>query len=379
MPDTMKLSKKTASATLPGEMPAIWKPNWRETRQHFLDWWDHEGLVLRFHEVKARKPQAKVEDPGPARSGEQLFFDPGWRARHERYRLSLNAFPGDSFPIANTSMGPGSLATFLGAEPVGILETETVWYKPCIKDPEKHPPFRFDPAAKWVKIHESMIRECIKESRGNYLVGCTDLIENVDTLAALRDTEVLLFDFYDRPEWVKERLAQINQVWFEAYDYLYNIFKAPDGSAAFCAFELWAPGKVAKVQCDASSMLSPDMFLEFVVPCLKEQCNWLDYSMFHLDGTICQCHLDHLLAIESLDAIEYQPESGTPGGGDPIYYSLYKRILDAGKSVQAVLIKPDELIPLLDAVGPKGMYVMVDAPTEDEAEQVVKIVEPYRS
>ena len=37
---------------------------------------------------------------------------------------------------------------------------------------------------------------------------------------------------------------------------------------------------------------------------------------------------------------------------------MYRRILDAGKSVQAVGVKPEEVVPLLDAVGGEGMYVM---------------------
>lgn len=27
-------------------MTNLWKVNWAETKQHFIDWWNHEGLVL---------------------------------------------------------------------------------------------------------------------------------------------------------------------------------------------------------------------------------------------------------------------------------------------------------------------------------------------
>lgn len=37
---------------------------------------------------------------------------------------------------------------------------------------------------------------------------------------------------------------------------------------------------------------------------------------------------------------------------------MYKRILDAGKSVQVVGVAPSEILPLLDAIGGKGIYVM---------------------
>jgi hypothetical protein len=27
-------------------MTQFWKSNWRQTMQHFIDWWNHEGLLL---------------------------------------------------------------------------------------------------------------------------------------------------------------------------------------------------------------------------------------------------------------------------------------------------------------------------------------------
>lgn len=184
-------------------------------------------------------------------------------------------------------------------------------------------------------------------------------------------------DMIERPEWVLEKVAEVNAVFFEVYERVYDIIKLEDGSSVFGAFRLWGPGKVAKVQCDTSAMFSPKMFSQFVVPALTEQCAWLDCSMFHLDGHQCIPHLDLLLNVESLDAIEWTPDPQVPGGGDPAWYAMYRKILDAGKSVQAVGVKPEEVVPLLDAVGGKGMYIMTAAQSEAEAEQLIKAVEPY--
>jgi hypothetical protein len=89
-------------------------------------------------------------------------------------------------------------------------------------------------------------------------------------------------------------------------------------------------------------------------------------------------HLDSLLEIEELDAIEWTPQAGIPGGGDPRWYDLYRRILAAGKGVQAVGVAPAEVIPLLDAVGPAGMYLMVSAGSETAARKLEEQVEGYR-
>jgi hypothetical protein len=125
-------------------------------------------------------------------------------------------------------------------------------------------------------------------------------------------------------------------------------------------------------------MFSPTMFEEIVVPTLTKQCEWLDHPMYHLDGTQAICHLDNLLAIGPLDAIEWTPQAGIEGGGSPRWYDLYLRILDAGKSVQAVGVRPEEVIPLLDAIGGKGIYILTDFHNEREAGKLLAQVEQYR-
>lgn len=199
----------------------------------------------------------------------------------------------------------------------------------------------------------------------------------MDVLASLRGAQTLLFDLSERPEWVEEKIREINEVWFAAYDRIYEIIKLDDGSSAFGAFYLWGPGKTAKLQCDTSAMFSPKMYRRFVVPALTEQCTWLDHSLYHLDGTQAMLHLDALLGIESLDAIEWTPQAGIETGGHKRWHDLYRRILAAGKSVQVVNVEPDELVPLLDAIGTKGVYVLSQFNDEREVEQTLKRLERY--
>ena len=356
---------------------SLWKENWEETRQRFLDWWDRKGFLIGGgEEYRLPKQRAKVRDPGPEKSVQQFYTDAVWRAEKARYDLSWRPFLADVLPVADTNIGPGSLGTFLGAEPG--LTYETVWYRPAIKDPDTHPPLRFDAENRWWKIHEAIIRENVRLSEGNYYVGCPDLIENIDTLAALRGNEELMTDLVDRPAWVKAKVREINAAFFEAYERIYEMTKFEDGSAVFGAFRAWAPGKAAKVQCDASAMFSREMFAEFVAPALREQCRWLGHSMFHLDGFDCIRHLDELLAIEELDAIEWTPDARLPGGGSPMWHDLYRRILEGGKSLQVVRIEPEEVAPLLDAIGTNGVYIMTGFPDEKSEKELLREAAKFR-
>lgn len=354
----------------------FWKPDWEQTRARFEAWWRQEGLILHIT-APLDQPHMTWETPLiPPVNIETRWIDPAWRVQEAERQLGTTYFGGEAFPYFDTQIGPGSLGLFLGVTPE--FADDTVWYEPCITDPDTHPPLRFDPGQRWFLAHMAVIEAGIAACQGRYLVGMPDLIENVDTLAALRGTQPLLFDTIERPEWVKARVAEINQAYFATFDTIFARIQDPWGGNAFSAFKIWGPGKTAKVQCDAAAMISPDMFAEFVVPALAEQCSWLDYSMYHLDGTQAMIHLDHLLAIDSLNAIEWTPQAGRPQGGDPVWYDMYRRILDAGKSVQAIDVHPHEVIPMLDTLGSKGLFIMISTETEAEARALVEAVEVYR-
>ncbi len=359
-----------------------YKTGWPETRQHFIDWWSRKGMVLWLTADRPAPHDPIPRPPDPA-TPEAYWFDTPLRISWSEYNLSRTEFLADSFPQAEVQLGPGSLATFLGAEPQ--VDWNTVWYLPCIGDPETYGPITLNPEKnRWLEMHLRTLDEALRRSDGRWLAGIPDLIENLDTLAALRGDKALFFDLVERPDWVYERLGEINQAFFQAYDIFFERCRMGNkeiaGGSVFQAFNLWGPGKVAKVQCDISASLSPRMFRRFALPHLEAQCRWLDHSLYHLDGTTCLQHLDALLETEVIDAIEWTPQAlSQPNGGDPHWYDLYRRIKSAGKGVQVVGVKAEEVVPLLDAIGPQGTYVMVDGNVSmDAAEVILKAIEPFR-
>lgn len=346
-----------------------WKPDWDEARAALTAWWEHRGLAVA---AVAPKDEPWEALPKPEeRTTEDRWTNADHWTRESLHYLSRHYFGGAALPAFSAMIGgPGSLGLFLGA--TGRPGPDTLWYEPVICDPEAHPPLRLDREGEWWKRHFDVLEGAVQENRGCYLVGFPDLIENMDTLAQLRDGQLLLLDLLERPDWVKKQIERINQCFFEAYDAMLPYVSDAWGGTTFTAFGLWAPGKVAKVQCDISCMIGPEMFREFVLPSLTEQCAWLDYSMYHLDGTNALHHLDALLEIEPLDAIEWTPQAGLPGGGSPQWYDLYKRIKAGGKSVQAMGVAPDEVNPLIDAVGPDGLFIYTWCANEGEARRLVR-------
>jgi hypothetical protein len=204
-----------------------------------------------------------------------------------------------------------------------------------------------------------------------------DLMEGLDVLAAIKGTDKVLLDTVIQPEVLEHQMQQINDIYFKVFDELYDIIREGD-EMAFCYFSSWAPGKMSKLQSDISTMISVDDYRRFVQPFIREQCQKIDYTLYHLDGVGAMHHLDALLEIKELNAIQWTPGVGEPQGGSPKWYDLYKKIIKGGKSVMACWVTLDELKPLLDNIGGEGVHLEMDFHNEREVEQAMRIIEEYQ-
>ena len=350
-----------------------WKSNLEETKQRYINWWNHKGIVLNMweHFQEGVQPHAEITPPALAKDLSQKWFDPQWRAEYLDWYVAHSSLKADILPVANTQLGPGSLAAILG----GVFEggEDTIWIHP-------HPDFTdeivFNPEhPNWI-LHKELLKACKAKANGHYFVGMPDLMEGLDVLAALKGTDRVLLDTVMQPEILEQQMQQINDIYFKVFDELYDIIREGD-EMAFCYFSSWAPGKMSKLQSDISTMISQDDYRRFVQPFIREQCQKIDYTLYHLDGVGAMHHLPALLEIEELNAIQWTPGVGEPQGGSPKWYDLYKKILACGKSVMACWVTLDELKPLLDHIGADGVHLEMDFHNEKEVEQAMRIVEEY--
>ena len=350
-----------------------WKSNLEETKQRYINWWNHKGIILNMweHFQEGVQPHAEIMPPAPAKDLSQKWFDPQWRAEYLDWYVAHSSLKADILPVANTQLGPGSLAAILG----GVFEggEDTIWIHP---NPDFTDEIVFNPEhPNWI-LHKELLKACKAKANGHYFVGMPDLMEGLDVLAALKGTDRVLLDTVMQPEILEQQMQQINDIYFKVFDELYDIIREGD-EMAFCYFSSWAPGKMSKLQSDISTMISQDDYRRFVQPFIREQCQKIDYTLYHLDGVGAMHHLPALLEIEELNAIQWTPGVGEPQGGSPKWYDLYKKILAGGKSVMACWVTLDELKPLLDHIGADGVHLEMDFHNEKEVEQAMLIVEEY--
>ena len=350
-----------------------WKSNLEETKQRYINWWNHKGIILNMweHFQEGVQPHAEITPPAPAKDLSQKWFDPQWRAEYLDWYVAHSSLKADILPVANTQLGPGSLAAILG----GVFEggEDTIWIHP---NPDFTDEIVFNPEhPNWI-LHKELLKACKAKANGHYFVGMPDLMEGLDVLAALKGTDRVLLDTVMQPEILEQQMQQINDIYFKVFDELYDIIREGD-EMAFCYFSSWAPGKMSKLQSDISTMISQDDYRRFVQPFIREQCQKIDYTLYHLDGVGAMHPLPALLEIEELNAIQWTPGVGEPQGGSPKWYDLYKKILAGGKSVMACWVTLDELKPLLDHIGADGVHLEMDFHNEKEVEQAMRIVEEY--
>jgi 5-methyltetrahydrofolate--homocysteine methyltransferase len=120
-------------------------------------------------------------------------------------------------------------------------------------------------------MHYALVKKIRATLDGECLVDMPDIIENIDIYSAMRGTEEALYDLMDDPELVEARIAQIDDAYFRYYDAFREVIAEPDGTQSYTCFHIRGAGRVAKIQCDFSAMLSPAQFRRFVLPSLEKQ------------------------------------------------------------------------------------------------------------
>lgn len=350
----------------------IYKTDWEEMKARQLAWWRREEVDRPMLSMTPPRTHPLPHDPAPpAEDGRALRLDfEGVLARQEAL-FAERAFLAESFPYVAPDLGPGSVGTFLGTEP--IFDLNTVWYKPCFANLQEAT-IRLDEHNPWWQWTLRSAQQAIARAQGRYLVAMPDLIENLDTLAALVGTRTVLFGLKDCPQEIHRLQRELLPVWDEIFERLYQIISPRRDGNAFIAFGIWGDGKTAKLQCDISAMLSPAMFAEFVVPYMAQQARSLDYVLYHLDGPGALQHLDQLCAADWIDAIQWMPGAGAPGGADPCWDFIYHKILDAGKGIMAHM-HAAEVREFVSRFGRRGVYISVDdVASEEEGIELIKAV-----
>ncbi len=333
----------------------IGKDNWTETQAKWTRYWrrENEGrplmcVIARDPSIEEEHQRAQAdgrpvfsvmcqgEDPAlpeelRARDVEDLYTDATRMDQRYRHFCLTHRFLGESFPNIDADFGPGSMAAYLGS-PI-VFRDDTVWFERVPGELADYPPLAFDPSKPWWAKHDDLVTQLSRLAGDDYLVGMPDIMENVDVLASLRGPQDLLFDMIDDPDEVLRRVNEVGTAYFDFYDRFYDKVRTADGGSAYTVFQVWGPGRLAKLQCDLSALMSPSQFRELIVDSLRAQAAKLDQVLYHLDGAEAIRHLDALMEIDEIDALQWTPGDHGPDGTLPDWDVIYDKARAAGKAL----------------------------------------------
>lgn len=327
------------------------KPDYAEAKERYDAFWEHEIIdrapvcIYLPEDNPIPVPEKKYE------SDRERWLDIDFRVEQMRLQMENTIYYADALPIAWPNMGPEIFSAWCGCGyNFGDI---TTWTDPCILDWEKDTGKAvFDQENPLFRATVDFTQKLLDVGKGNFIVGLTDFHPGGDHLAALRDPEVLAVDMIENVEWVKHKLENSYKEYYRVYDIFYDMLRAEGMPITSWTPLIWE-GKFYIPSNDFSCMISTEMFESMFVPGIIDECEFYERSIYHLDGPGALRHLDTLLNIENLDAIQWVPGAGNDGYEK--WIGVYQKIQKSGKGIQ-LGCTIEELPRVFETLRPEGVW-----------------------
>ena len=341
-----------------------------QAKERLTAFWSREIIDRCCIAVTAPQPAANRTIPAPVPDDMNgQWTDAEYLIRRCRYDFEHTCFAGEALPQVFLNLGAaGHAGFFRGA--TFKFEPGTVWFFPSISDPDQ---LIFDGRSFLYRRTIELAQAYAADSGGDYLISMPDTSGNADALSHLTGAETLLRLMAEEPETVERALAEIETVYERVMTETYSrIAENNGGGSGIGWLHTWAPGMHAQMQCDMSVMISNAMFERFIVPELTKQSRFLRYALYHLDGIEQVRHLDSLLSIPDLRAMQWTQVSGQPPVTD--YIPVLQKIQKAGKGL-VIRVSPAQIRPVMEQLSSKGLYLLTDAQSPEEADELIRLAE----
>jgi len=330
-------------------------------------WWNHEDQKNPCIIVSALK-----DDHEPIPDTEDLkkhWTDVDFVINRQMKLIKNTNYYGQAVPYHYIDFGASAMHLVLGAEP-NYINKETIWAHPFLDSLDEVLDVTLDMENFCYHTIKEIAKGSAAISNNHHLIAPYALGGTLDNLAGLYGTENTLVELISNPTKVKITLGHLKNLWIKAFYEIHDIIGRGNNRGCIGWAGIWAPGTTFPIQEDVSYMISPEMFREFCLPHIMDMMEAMEYSFYHLDGIGAIPHLDALLEIKSLKAIQWQPGAGKERLDQ--WYDLIKYILSKGKSVQ-LYANVEEIAPLIENVGTKGLLVVCIDATNAKAEQLMKL------
>jgi len=180
----------------------------------------------------------------------------------------------------------------------------------------------FDPGSPWARKAREFLRRLRERGAGAFPLGTTLMRGISDLLSALYGGPEFLFRLMDHPGEQRRLIRALTDLWIAfARDQLAEI---PDfhGGVGSYFYSMWLPGRGVFLQDDASALMSPQLYGEFIYPAVVEIAGAFDTTVMHLHPST-YIPVDFLVD-SPVTAIELHIDLGGPSAED--LYAYYRKI-----------------------------------------------------
>jgi len=293
------------------------------------------------------------------------WFDEEYQIENFLKQLRGKHYLGETFPVYWPNLGPNVFAALYGSQ-LEFAEV-TSWALPILTDYDRM--VALDWQSEYLRKLESLTRCALEACHGQFIVGYTDLHPGLDWLAALRGTEPLLLDMVDSPDRLMPFLEICTPDFLALFDRFDAVLKEA-GQPSVTWMGIPSFGRMHIPSCDFAAMISPRHFERFALPALLQEVQHMTHNIFHVDGKGVARHLDTILQLPNIQAIQW-----VQGVGDDLpimqWVPLIKRVQAAGKSI-VVDLNPSELEDFIGAVKPEGIFLTLSSENEAEERAILK-------
>jgi len=299
------------------------------------------------------------------------WLDFEYRVERAILEVERRTYIAETFPVFEPNLGPDIVSTLFGLNLE--FEPSTSWGSPIVGSVEEilgiKPDFEADLWRKVVLLQQMGL----EQGKGRWITLFTDLHPNIDVLSALMGPEALCIAIADDPELVAQCVAQVTGPCIEAYRrQIEPLQKA--GLPIGCWMNAFSSLPTHAPQCDFSAMIGPTFFRENILPSIRLEMAEAHRNIYHLDGPSALHHLDALLELPEIDAIQWVYGAGN--GPARKWEPVYRRILDAGKSTRVEAEDVEDIRYLAEQLGSRGVWFVANfgAPDKEMAERLVTML-----
>lgn len=348
------------------------KPDFEKAMKRIYAWYNQDivdRVPIRFHAHNSEYDHSNSSANKKWNSLKERWFDAEYQIDSFIESLKGEQFNAETFPTYMPNLGPEVYSAFFGSE---LEYKEVTSYSiPLIKEWDDVRYIKLDTQNAYFKKIEELTYLAIEKCNGNYLVGYTDLHPGLDCVAAWRDPQQLCIDLLLNPDEIHDLVALATTGFNPVFNHFDNILKQNNHLSVtwmgIPSFE-----KMHIPSCDFAAMISPEQFEEFCLPVIEKEIKSMDQNIFHLDGKGVARHLDRILELKEINAIQWVQGMGVD---TPImqWVPLINKILDTGKSV-VIDLEVKELDDFIRAFpNPKGLLLCISADQKIQPDIVKRI------